>query len=190
VANATTCDPLTSATCPSGQSCYLANPDPVCQATGATQPGQACSAINSCVRGASCLYDAAGKPICFKICNTASPSCPSTDQCQATSVTGVGICAAVVEPNCNPVASTCSTGQGCFFDGSNYNCGAAGTAGAGATCSATVICKAGFDCFSPDQGVTNKCYQYCIINGSPGCPSGQSCMDFGDPSTLGLGVCG
>lgn len=182
----TSCDPIYQTGCATGQSCYLGAADPACYTTGFTAVGGTCTGAtaNECVRGASCIYDGSTYH-CYKLCDPNSPSCLGTDSCVPLTDATVGACVPYTPPNCDPtVTSSCSSGQGCYWDGTTYSCFAAGAGGNGASCTAGTGCKAGYDCFNP--GV---CKQYCGLDGSPVCTNAATCTDMGDTSGLNLGYC-
>ncbi len=84
-----TCE-LEAQDCASGQSCYLTNTGSSCMPTGSQPVGAACTRVNDCVEGASCVNDGSAKH-CYLTCNPANASACGAQACQEITA-GVGVC--------------------------------------------------------------------------------------------------
>lgn len=113
-----------------------------------------------CDDGISCTQSRCveGTPMCEHIPDDSL--CPAGQTCGATGCTSS--CAEspcrLTSPQCG-----CATGQGCYLNGTARQCGAAGTATEGTSCSGPTSCQPGLICLnvSVTSAAVNQCNRFC-----------------------------
>lgn len=155
------CTPGGANVCPSGQSCYtLTNGSGACFPGGGTVgEGQACGNA-ACSAGLVCVGSSAADAVCRRVCNPASPACPSGTACQ-----------------------TLTDGSGACFPGSNPTPTGADECQA---CGGGVKCKTGLLCVAGASGAT--CRRGCNSQGA--CGATQCEATSGIPNYSGVCSCG
>jgi hypothetical protein len=174
------CDVMNIYSCPSGQTCLLADASgrTFCATAGSLPVGSPCSA-DQCVAGAQCLKVDPSNPdqgVCTQFCNTNA----SLFGCNCVSLfldnnSSAGICGPTPAGTCDLLTQTgCEDGQACQYLGGGFGtCGVPGTTPPHEACSGET-CTAGFQCYG------GTCRQICdarqFYTGRPDC---YYCYDVG-----------
>lgn len=176
------CDLARPFSCPSGQSCLLADESGTtfCVSAGSLEVGESCDA-EQCVAGAQCLALDPEEPdnaTCTAYCDPGTPSFGC--DCRGLSLnSGVGVCGAPPEGTCDLLAQTgCEDGVACQYDGGSFGfCGDPGELFEGSSCFGASDCQAGLDCFGyePEFGQPGICLGFCDLS-APDC---EFCNDVG-----------
>lgn len=183
---------------------------PVADSPG--QPGDPCtveggptSGFDDCDLGVMCFHvdPATNEGVCVAMC-TGTPAAPMCEEAQQTCVTGGGGVVALCLDTCDPLASMCDAGEGCYPNpsGAEFLCLPTATAGVyGDDCSGVDDCDTGHVCLAgaafPDCAGGGCCTEYCDVTAPEACPEamlGATCQPwFGPgmapPGLENVGVC-
>lgn len=186
--------------CAPGDKCTLSGATRTCTPDGAKQIGEVCSG-NECVAGSLCVtYGAATNATssCKNFCTSDAECQAPGGRCLLELTDGsMNLLATVCSENCDPVSTVgCAAGLACdaaVDPGGNFTvCRNAGAGTQGSACigSNGDDCAAGFGCVTIDS--VTQCGHYCNV-AAPACPgSGEQCLSFQTPLTIGgveYGVC-
>lgn len=144
----------------------------VCVADGALAAYRACTGMNDCVKGTSCV-DGACKPFCSSVADCGGQQCLQVSY-EGFPITGWTVCAA----GCDLVtpSTKCGPGVTCWptntVSGGMADCvGGAGTGTGPGGCSANPwSCAPGFTCVAG----TTDCRKWCKLGGTD-CAAGETC---------------
>ncbi len=197
------CDVHTQCGCPATQACDLDFSDLMGNAcrpqvdTGVegTSCGGTFGSPQKCAKNYVCLGSGSDRS-CERYCKTTADCLAPRGQCvlQITANGAPVPDAVTCTSNCDPASTTnplCPPTWTCDLFTATYNstpykisdCRASGTAGQGATCSATIACVAGLSCIT--QGSVMKCAKICKPPSNTGCPGATTCLSFGTPFSVG-----
>lgn len=162
-----------------------------CTAVGDAGVGEACAGATACRPGLACLGNGTSGA-CTQWCYQDS-DCGQGGFCNiyvtlATQL-GHGAFACSFPTACDPLAPTCTSGDGCYIvnvSGTtlNFGCTTAGAVPAGSTCAASNDCVPGAGCV-PEQDGGATCHTFCNPDaGAPSCGSGTC-----EPVNAAVGVC-
>jgi len=194
------CDTWPQCGCASGQACYVtdtATGKTGCLSAGTTGKGQACTTLDACVAGTTCIGGAC-KQFCDKPadCPVSGADCIGVQVSLAdgggASIPGMYSCT----DQCDPISTTsCASGMACFpiddltVKPGHSLCAEGGTSTT--SCSSTVGCKAPYVCLTD-----NQCHKWCREGNLADC-GGLTCSGLSDGvnsgyfyvGNQGYGVC-
>jgi hypothetical protein len=205
------CDPGAQ-DCPRGQKCssYVTMPGQetvdathCVEVTGNDEFGEECERIegnDSCVAGFFCMTTVSGSTgpgICLEYCQVGQ-ACEFGGECFAFNDGALPLC----EVTCNPLASTCPQGQGCFAAFDNFVCATPGFpdggGGDGAPCATIQGCQPGLLCRGGTAGCEAEgscCTPVCDLSEAEGsCAEAEeqciAALDKPPPDLTDVGYCG
>lgn len=170
--------------CPPDTHCSYDDTDKIaCVANGAHGKAEDCSDGKGCSIG-MCVTAQNGNQGC-------APHCTTDGHCESGSCNKIegktySTCDVAKYTSCNPMASKCPAGQGCYLITGGFSCLKAGTAVSGDTCTSNSDCSPGLTCAGASAGATGLCRKLC--NTAP--PTG--CVDVTTPCSKlanGVGYC-
>jgi hypothetical protein len=205
------CDPTTGNGCDvaSNQSClWLVDMDEGecgCLSAAPAAVGAACTGVNGCVGGATCLALSGDPAMCHQVCHvpnntgceavkalnpTVAYTCAPLRTAMGSATEDFGVCFAVGTA-CDLLAPNCGAGSRCGLVGRASAClPDDGSAGIGDPCSEAATCAAGGVCVplvdANGMSIPPTCYEPCDV-ASPQCFSGGQCTEVGLPAGLCLG---
>lgn len=151
----TPCNPVTAAGCAPGEACYFASTGegmpsaPLCAMAGMGVTGTACTNVNDCQEGLTCIGGSAGgtcQPLC---CAGQNGDCPTGGTCAISLGEEMTVMACSFPDGCDLLAQTgCMGGDACYpmsSDGATV-CSSPGDVADGATCEFSNSCMAGSAC--------------------------------------------
>jgi hypothetical protein len=173
------CDVLDQDCGVDGYGCY--NPEaPYCAKSGKLAAGAACqgSQQSECAAGAVCVenYNARDAFACAAYCNASDTTAPDfcgkaclggyiyLDDNQTGDIVG-GFCEPGTGGSCDPLASNCPQGQGCY-SWQPARCLGAGKLAKGAVCQYSNECEPGLACIGTTA--ENHCTPYCDMEATSG----------------------
>lgn len=178
--------------CPSGNKCVYTLGQANCIPFGTTAPGQLCNA-DTCVKGVQCDNPFGPPTLCRQLCVSDSDC---TQAPPSNEPTNSGLCVIGVATSqgtklcsipCDPVpshTSGCASGLACHVfansgtNGEDTDCGTAGTAEDGESCTTNLDCVTGFTCVESGGGPSH-CRPVCRINTNSDCTvNGESCVSI------------
>ncbi|XXX71985.1 hypothetical protein WMF30_30495 [Sorangium sp. So ce134] len=152
------CSLLYSYSCPSGQTCLLADASgrTFCASPGSLPVGSPCTS-DQCVAGAQCLKvdrDNPDQGVCTQFCNVHESTFGVNCLSLGLEDSSIGFAGPSPEGTCDLLTQTgCADGEACQYAGGNFpSCGIPGTTPPGGACSGET-CGAGYQCYS---GVCRK----------------------------------
>ena len=170
-----------------------------CVTAGLAQMGTPCVNTSGCARGLTCVGET-----CRAFCDNPGFSCTiaQTGGCIAIqdstnkNIPNLSVCAIACDlRDAAACGGVTAAGSGsCQMDGKGAtDCGPAGTATAGQTCSPTVDCAPALVCVNTTVGstVTSACKKWCKV-GSTDCGGSITCTGFSTKAMVGtteFGVC-
>lgn len=198
------CDPAAQ-DCPKGQKCtsyvQTAGSNTVdatqcVEIIGDDQWGEQCERMegnDTCAAGFFCMTDVSGNTgegRCLEYCEVNQP-CEFGGECFAFNDGALPVC----EVTCNPLASDCPSGQGCYAAFDDFVCAipgaASGQGGDGDPCSTIQSCNPGLVCRAGTAGCAAEavcCTPYCDLSeGNTGCTEpDESCVQALEDPPPGL----
>ncbi|MCS6799272.1 MAG: hypothetical protein NZ898_12225 [Myxococcota bacterium] len=194
--------------CPSGQGCYnMADGTRYCASAGTRTTGSACTAVNQCRAGDTCVALDPMTGICVHYCATDADCSGAGALCilelsdgGGGTLPGIRLCTR----SCDPItASGCPAGTTCqiFREAAGAmrwltDCAVpVGMRRQGQPCDPmTLPCDRGFVCLDPDGSGPRslQCLRWCDATRGTGCALGETCFGFMTPVVIGTveyGVC-
>lgn len=179
--------------------CVPIAPDPGAPGDACMVEGSPTSGIDDCDISVMCFHvdPATNEGICVAMC-TGTPGNPECPEVQQSCVLGSDGVLALCIDSCDPLASTCPAGQGCYPPPSSngFVCIPTGTPGVyGDECLGIDECDSGHVCIDsaalPNCAGAGCCSEYCDVTAPEACPEaglGATCQSWYEPGMAPAGL--